>query len=131
MKLTEKQKEQLTKLPKWVQVHLRDLERQREEAIRSLDGFTARQRPSKIWTEDWICDGESRGPTTRKFFVQSNSVNILHNEIELRILCRDEGIDLSWSGPKYSVRDVPMIPKSSNEVYLVHPKDLYGWSKPV
>jgi len=119
--------EQIRKLPKWARPYMLDLIRHREEAVKALTQFTDSSTPSKMNVEDLVCDGASktRGPSTRRHYVQGRGITITHNGMRLDVLCRDEAIDLSWSRIG-GAGDVPMIPRSHNQVWLVAPKDLYG-----
>jgi len=123
--------EQIARLPKWAQYHIRDMAQQREAAVRALDKFEATQTPSQMYVEDFVSDGQTRGPSTRRCYVQGRRITIIHNGIELDVLMRDEALDLSWSRANRMPGDVPMIPHSHNQVWLVAPKDLYGWKEVV
>jgi len=120
-------KKRIMRLPKWAKDHIRDLTRQREAAVRALDKFEATQTPSKMWVEDFCSDGKTRGPSTRKLYVQGRRITIEHNDIRLDVLMREEALDLQWSRGKSRGGDIPMIPRSYGQVWLVNPKDLYGW----
>lgn len=123
---------QIAKLPKWAQRYIEGLIREREQAVTALNKFEDDQQESKFYFDEWVCDGEAQtkghgGPTTRRKYVQTRQIEVDHNGIHLNVLCRDEAIDISWSRFKRGGADIPMLPRSSNQIWLVHPTDLYGW----
>jgi len=73
------------KLPKWAQEHIRKLEMQREAAIRTLNDFTANQKPSNIWFEDYTCTGEQQGPAAKRCYVHSHSVTFALGKEEITV----------------------------------------------
>lgn len=76
-----------TKLPKWAQEEIRDLEMQRDAAVTGLNEFTNSQTKSDIWFEDNPCTGEIVGPVTKRRYIQSDSVTFKlgKEEIDVRI----------------------------------------------
>lgn len=60
-----------SKLPKWAQDHIRNLERERETAIRTLRDFEDTQTKSRISYSDLLCIGERSGPSDITRYVQA------------------------------------------------------------
>lgn len=109
----------ISKLPKWVQEHIRDLKRQRETAINCLNDFVDSQTPSPIFYDDVICSGEETGPSWKRTNVQTNQITINHAGVELRIVLRDEAIDIGWGKIGNRIcSPVYFIPSAYQQAYL-------------
>lgn len=108
-------KDQIQKLPKWAQEHLRDLSRQREEAVRTLN---------KLIDEAHPCLGENPGPSFKTRYVQTDHIKVAHAGVELHVLIRDNGdngsgrICLQWNDPKRTCGDIQMKPVSFQSIEL-------------
>lgn len=77
----------ITRLPKWAQEQITDLQRQRDEAIRTLNEATDSQTKSRIWVSRMPCTGETGGGPVQKLqYIQAHSVYFQH---------RDEKFELS------------------------------------
>ena len=114
----------IEKLPKWAQAHIRKIERERSEAINKLNSSLDKQTPSDIYYEDMVCAGEKKGPSTKRFYIQSYKITIKHDGVELEIICRDGCIYISWGDDKYGHRDVAFIPWSYQQARLVSKENM-------
>lgn len=76
----------ITKLPKWAQNHIRDLERQRDAAVRALEQFCDEQTPASFSVTELVNDGERVGPSQRKRYIQAHQMVLNHQQVELRRL---------------------------------------------
>lgn len=103
--------EQIAKLPRWAQEHIRDLTRQREAAIGQLTQFTDEQTPSPIYIDEWASTGESKGPTPRKRYIQSDQVRFEYAGLRLEVSIKSDNIRLRWSTQGIP-NDVAFIPES-------------------
>src|SRR5262249_53047522 len=95
--------EQLAKLPKWAQDHITKLERQREEAIRTLNQALDTQTESSFSVVATPCTGETTGPSFKRAYVQAHSIEVRWRGVELTVDANDygqngKGIRLQWSG---------------------------------
>lgn len=86
----------VNKLPVWAQEHIKNLEMQRDSAIRTLNEFQDSQTKSRVWVDEMVCIGEETGPTTKRHYLQTRSVYFLVGKSEVSILLRDENtLDIS------------------------------------
>lgn len=109
----------IVKLPKWAQDHIKELERERDAAIRALNEYVDGQTESPIFYDDLVSSGENRGPSLKRVYVQSHKVEIIHNGVHLCIWLRDH-IDLQWGHPKRaSGARTAFIPTSLQAASLV------------
>jgi hypothetical protein len=114
-----------SKLPKWAQEAFRDLERQRDAAVRALNEFTDSETPSPVYYEDAVCTGEQTGPSFKRHNVQTHCVVFEHTGVKMRVLLRDDHIDVSWETNDRRNGEVAMIPKSYQQVKLVAREKMY------
>ena len=110
--------EKIAKLPKWAQDHIRDIQRQRDIAVRALDQYTDNQTPSPFYVQEMECV-EKGAPKFYTRYIHGHRMNVIHQGIELQILLRDDHIDLSWSGYEKSMAEIAMIPASFQRVRLL------------
>jgi len=83
----------LTKLPKWAQEHIKDLQMQRDTAVSVVEEHCETQVPSPFKFESLSC--ETSPPSHRTFYVDAHGLVVTHNGVELSIILRDN-IDLQW-----------------------------------
>lgn len=117
--------EQITKLPKWAQEHIKNLTRQRDVAVRALDKYVNKQTESSFYTEDLECTGEQSGPTCRKRYIQTHSIFVVWQGVKLQIDAHDygnvgSGIYLRWSADDRISNDIAFIPASYQSARLVN-----------
>ena len=110
--------EQLSKLPKWAQERIRNLEREREVAVRALRDWSDSQTYSPISIPEYASTGENQGPTRYVRYVEGHRVDIDWLGVRLSVLLRDEVIDLQWSA-NHAIGDVCMQPRSYQNVWLI------------
>jgi hypothetical protein len=111
--MTNPTPEQIAKLPQWAQGYIRNIQRERETAIRELNEWTNSQTPSAFQIMEMSCTGEQAGPTTRMRFVQTRNMEVHHAGITLRISTMDdEAVKLQWTQWKRHSGDVAFIPES-------------------
>jgi hypothetical protein len=113
----------INKLPKWAQTYIRNIERERETAIRVLNEHIDNQTLSPIYVDDYECTGEEQGPSIKRKYIQSNKITIEHQGVELGIILRDESIDIQWSSER-CLGDVAFIPASYQAARLVSKKNM-------
>lgn len=123
--------EQIAKLPQWAQELIKYQAMERDTAIRALNDHLDAQTPSKIYWEEYLSTGEGEkrnpgvGPTSKRFYVQTNRLDIEHAGILLRVSCHDgdsmhdRAIDLQWSVPTGSIDMVAFVPKSFQQAILI------------
>jgi len=93
--------EQIERLPKWAQAHIKRLERQRRGAITALKKFQDSDEPTRVLYEQALqLDGEFQ------FFVRhidTYQVRFVCNGVSLAVMLPDDeegrGVELSW-GPE-------------------------------
>ena len=116
--------EQIAKLPKWAQDHIKKIERERDIAVRELNEWCDSQTPSKVRIDELVVTGEERGPSHKVRYVQTERATFTHSGVELDVsVFRDGEISLQWSAED-SHGDVAMIPESGNRVRLVSKQNM-------
>ena len=114
----------LSKLPRWAQEHIENLQRERDVAVQTLKQFEDSQTPSAIFYEDAVCDGEKSGPTFRRKYIQNHAVQIEAHGISLRVSTehgdtRGESITLQWGKSNNMAGDVAFQPLSYQYAKLI------------
>ncbi len=116
----------IRKLPQWAQKFIKGLEQERDTAVRALNEHVDGQTKSKIYWDQFLCTGEQgRGPTSKRFYVQSDRVVVENCGVQLQIGCHDgssmhdPGIDLQWSDAQGIGNHVALIPKSFQQAVLI------------
>lgn len=115
----------IAKLPVWAQLHIQDLQRERDIAVRELQEYCDNSTPSNIWTEELVSDGANKngGPTLRTRYIQANKLSIQYAGARLEILLRPgrewhDVIDLQYGRPNRINGDVMLQPRSHQQFYL-------------
>ena len=112
--------DKIEKLPKWVQEHVADLQRQRDVAVQALNEHCNNQKPSPFYSDELICDGETKGPTSKRFYYQAYKMEVEHAGIVLRITTHNKGkIGLQWGKSDRLYDGVALIPSSHMAVELI------------
>jgi hypothetical protein len=75
----------VSKLPKWAQDRIRDLERERDTAVTALREAEDAQTPSRIWYDDYHCLGERQGPSSVRHYVQTRRVTFQMGQREVTV----------------------------------------------
>jgi hypothetical protein len=118
-------KEQIEKLPKWAQEHMRDLQRQRDTAVAALRKWTDSQTESPISIMEYECTGETQGPSRYDRYVHAHGLTIKWHGIRLDVRLNDDGpqhecgIGLQWSDVHQRSLQIAMVPKSYQSVDLI------------
>lgn len=109
----------ISKLPKWVQRHIKNLERQREVAVKALNDYCDDQTKSPFSIEDNVCTGEEKGPTNKVRYIQTHKISVENEGVYLEVMIWDRAIDLSWSSERSWTGEVACIPYSYQQIHLV------------
>lgn len=96
-------KEQLAKLPKWAQEHIKAVTHQRDTVACKLDRLCDSQTRSNIWTEDFKCRQYIQGHTV-EFDFQGVSLNVN--------LSTGRGLELAWKPSGDVIGALCFIPTS-------------------
>jgi hypothetical protein len=116
--MTTKPDYDFTKLPKWAQEYIKDIEREREMAIRTLNEFQDSQTPSPYWTEDYVCTGEEQGPTTKIHYIKAHRMTVKVGKSEVEFFLREPDL-LEISSGSHMMRFKPV---ASNCIQIEEPK---------
>lgn len=109
----------VSRLPKWAQELIDTLKRERNTAIAALNKAMDDQTPSSMYIDDWVCTGESSGPTVKRRYIQGNTLNVIHDGVSLSITLRSMVIDLKWCQSERGYGgDVCFQPCSYQNAYL-------------
>lgn len=113
---------QFLKLPKWAQVYIREIEREREVAVRELRYTVDNQTPSGFCYKDMVCIGES-GDNSVSFldrYVQTNKMTITHRGVTLEVTCPEgEDMRLQWGDLNRTTNHTAFVPNSYQSAHLV------------
>lgn len=117
--------EQLAKLPKWAQDHIKTLQRERDTAVRALNEWRDTQTPSSIYTDELLSMGEEGGPSFKRRYIQGRKLTFIHAGIRLDVNTHFEDvIKLQWDSEKRTSADIALIPASYQAARLVHPSNM-------
>lgn len=117
--------EQMAKLPKWAQDHIKTLERERETAVAALLRHTDEQTPSPISIPTMECIGVTQGPSQLVRYIQPGlGTEFSWEGVKLRVSLadgrsRDKGITLQWESERRGLEHVCMLPLSFQQVQLI------------
>ena len=107
---------QLDKLPKWAKEHIKDLTRQRDVAVNSLNKWADEQTPASFSVDELICTEQPPKHFSR--YVQGYRMKATHLGIEIDVLLRDDCIDLSYTVENQMIGDVLCQPTSFQQFRL-------------
>lgn len=122
--------EQISKLPRWAQEHIKDLERNLTTAQALNKRFEDAQTPSPFYTDDWTVT-----PSVKRFFQATASrICIEHAGVHLQVFLADpkdgqrlHGIELSYQGineRSLCGSTVALMPRSISCIQLVNKANL-------
>lgn len=112
--------EQFDKLPKFAQAYIRDIEREREEAISNLNSWIDTQTPKPFFVEEMLSLGEGVGsPSFKKRYVEGRWMIVRHAGVEMKITLRDRQIDLSWGSDRRDMGVAAFIPTSFQQARIM------------
>ena len=110
----------IAKLPLWAQDYIRDIQRQRDAALETLNVFTESQKKSRIWTYDNPCIGEGTSPVEKRNYLQSYAVTFEFSERNVLEISFDHqyrnAIDIRAS------RELIFRPWAANAMRIIDPK---------
>ena len=108
----------ISKLPKWAQKHISNIEREREVAVIELNKYVDSQTKSKIYIDDFVCLGEEKGPTLKTRYINgTHRVTFDHAGIELNVSIAHEGcINLTFNSLRHGT--VGIVPRVTNAIEL-------------
>lgn len=123
--MTDPTSEQIAKLPKWAQEYIRQLERERAEAIRALNRYCDDQTPSAFRIHELESTGETVGPSQKTRHIQTHKMEVDWQGVELTIILRNDSIDLQWRGSAGVTSECAFIPRSFQAANLKSRDYLY------
>jgi len=104
--------DKINKLPKWAQEHIKDLNRQRDVAIKALNEYCDSQTDSEFSIQELECTGEEGGPSFKRRYIQTRKIEVDYGGVGLSVSIADQEIRLSWWASGVGLRDVAFIPIS-------------------
>lgn len=111
-----------TKLPKWAQEHIADLQRERDTAVKALRDWSDTQTPGPIYVDEHACINDepgSRAPSHFKRYIEGHRIGIDWLGIKVDITLRDDEIGISYGGSNHLLRDVCLQPKFNQGLALI------------
>lgn len=111
--------EQIAKLPKWAQEHIRTLEQQRREVVGVLEDFTQAHATGPVRCRMMVSDGEAeRGPSHREVRFDARWIEIEHVGVHLGITLAHDEIRLAYTTAGRSSGCVYLKPTSFQQFTL-------------
>ena len=125
MAMTTPTPEQIEKLPKWAQEHIKDLDRRMVIAERTLNEYKDTQTPSAFFVDDLVCIGGGSPKFMRKY-IQTNKISVVRDGVRVDILLRqdEKGIEIAWSDEDRGCRELAMVPTSFQKIKVVKKEDI-------
>lgn len=114
---------EISKLPKWAQAHIANLQRQRDTAVDALKQYLDNQSPSRIFFEDMLCTKPGPPEYVKVYlhpsrdevtFNLDRTDKVRENQITVRIDREDPTqvlISAAWN-------QISIHPNSSNQIVL-------------
>jgi len=122
---------QLSKLPKFAQEYISNLQRQRDAAVHALNKFTDAQAESAFYVDENICTGEESGPSRKRTYIQTRQIVCCSEGVEVRVFASGAlygksrpGIEIQWSTPQHGHGDICMRPESFQYIRLCRKEDM-------
>lgn len=114
--------EQVAKLPAWAKELLKHLQQERDLAVRTLNEFCDSQKESNIYVEECPCTGEATGPSFKRCYIQSDTVNFVLPRAEhaVRVRVKEEEQILEICCP----RGYPYIEPTSGNSFNIVPREV-------
>lgn len=127
--MNEPTPEQLAKLPKWAQDHIKHLTTSNNAIKSSLKQFNDSQTPSPIWVDEWLQD-----PRIKRY-IQAPHCNVIfsHKGVDMRVMLAGEkdpsrapGIEISYSrtGRWGDAGEIALVPKSHGLFQLISKENM-------
>jgi hypothetical protein len=114
--------EQITKLPKWVQDHIKDITRERDVSVHSLNEYCDESTPSPFEISEHVCTGETQGPSLKRRYIQAHTITVRWRGVELIVYANDynhrDGIEIQWSSDNGAHSECAFIPKSYQQAVI-------------
>ena len=106
--------EQKSKLPKWAQEHIEDLDQRAVIAERTLKEIRNNQTPSEFFVEGW--DGK-----LERHYVKTHKISVEREGVHVDILLRldNPGVDVSFWSTNRLCREIAMVPTGFNQVRIM------------
>lgn len=126
MEVEENMGNDFSKLPKWAQEKIKQLERERQVAIDALNAALDNETPSPFYVESCESTGEGVGPQKKIRYVQAYKMTVKWMGVILNIMTckgdgqRLDGIELSWENEniKSLCHGVGAIPTGFNKICI-------------
>jgi hypothetical protein len=123
---------QIARLPKWVQEHIADIQRQRDVAVRELNRWVDAQTPSPVRVLEMVCLGEGAGPSIKTRFVQTRTIEVLWKNVYLKVYLaessaqRQDSIELQWGQGEemHGSGMAALVPTSFQSALIISPKNM-------
>jgi hypothetical protein len=110
--------ERIEKLPMWAQDLIAETERQRLEAVRTLEELLDNQTPTKFYARDIISVKPGK-PEHKTFYFATSRVTCENDNVFVEIYPCDEGVQVKfWSGKQWA-GGAAIIPEASNSIRVV------------
>jgi len=123
---------QIARLPKWVQEHIADIQRQRDVAVRELNRWVDAQTPSPVRVLEMVYLGEGAGPSIKTRFVQTRTIEVLWKNVYLKVYLaessaqRQDSIELQWGQGEemHGSGMAALVPMSFQSALIISPKNM-------
>jgi hypothetical protein len=112
------------KLPRWAQDRIARLQRERDVAVRTLNEAVDRSTPAAFFFEEHVVTGEKTGPSTKRFYIQSDRLRFIGSGLDVTFLHRegDGTLDIQYHAHDALHDTVVLQPHASQRLLLFLPK---------
>ncbi len=115
--------EQIEKLPKWAQDHVKDLERRRDDALSALQHHLGKQYVTPFFFEDMVREAEGNGYKNHRIYLGERwerGIGVEFGGVRLSITCRgdagNEEITINFERTDRMRGDVMVEPRACNSI---------------
>jgi len=111
----------ITRLPKWAQKHIRDLERNAETSKRALDQALDQDTPSDVYVDEILCD--THPPRSVRRYIQARTVTFEADGLVVAVSTPGgingfHGVRVSFAGDRPLSGRAVIIPVASNVIEI-------------
>jgi hypothetical protein len=108
----------ITRLPRWAQNHIRDLEMRLDSAVRAMNQAYEQSPEKAPFIVHRNACVKAGGPVTLTQRVEGYSMEVAHAGIELNVMLRDDHISLQYHPPRKWIAHIALVPQSFQQVGL-------------
>jgi hypothetical protein len=105
----------ITKLPKWAQEYIHDLQTSVHNGESALKEYLDSQTKSPFSVMDSVCMTENK-ITTR--YIQANNISCTNAGVSVTMIPRDNGVDILFESEHRAAGEAAIIPHAANAIRI-------------